>query len=48
MSQRIGPLAIFPMSATRRRIVATIGNAEGEVPSLELVRELLVQRAPAA
>jgi 2-polyprenyl-6-methoxyphenol hydroxylase-like FAD-dependent oxidoreductase len=41
-----GPLAIFPMSATRRRIVATIENAEGEAPSLDLVRELLVQRAP--
>jgi 2-polyprenyl-6-methoxyphenol hydroxylase-like FAD-dependent oxidoreductase len=41
-----GPLAIFPMSATRRRIVATIENAEGEGPSLDLVRELLVQRAP--
>ncbi len=41
-----GPLAIFPMSATRRRIVATIANAEGESPSLDLVRQLLVQRAP--
>lgn len=27
-----GPLAIFPMSATRRRIVATIDHAEGDVP----------------
>jgi 2-polyprenyl-6-methoxyphenol hydroxylase-like FAD-dependent oxidoreductase len=42
-----GPVAIFPMSATRRRIVATIEHAEGEVPSLELVREILKQRAPA-
>jgi 2-polyprenyl-6-methoxyphenol hydroxylase-like FAD-dependent oxidoreductase len=41
-----GPVAIFPMSATRRRIVATIEHAEGEVPSLELVREILKQRAP--
>ncbi len=42
-----GPLAIFPMSATRRRIVATIQNAEGEAPSLELVQQTLNQRAPA-
>lgn len=42
-----GPLAIFPMSATRRRIVATVENAEGDSPSLDLVRETLAQRAPA-
>jgi 2-polyprenyl-6-methoxyphenol hydroxylase-like FAD-dependent oxidoreductase len=41
-----GPVAIFPMSATRRRIVATIENAEGEAPSLDLVRKILTQRAP--
>src|SRR5690348_11281329 len=41
-----GPLAIFPMSATRRRIVATIAQARNDAPSLELVRELLAQRAP--
>ena len=41
-----GPLAIFPMSATRRRIVATIENTEGDAPSLELVRKVLVERAP--
>jgi 2-polyprenyl-6-methoxyphenol hydroxylase-like FAD-dependent oxidoreductase len=41
-----GPVAIFPMSATRRRIVATIEHAEGEVPTLGLVREILKQRAP--
>ena len=41
-----GPLAIFPMSATRRRIVATIARPEGDAPSLELVRRLLAQRAP--
>ena len=34
-----GPLAIFPMSATRRRIVATVSQIEGEAPSLELVRQ---------
>jgi 2-polyprenyl-6-methoxyphenol hydroxylase-like FAD-dependent oxidoreductase len=42
-----GPLAIFPMSASRRRVVATIEQAEGEAPSLDLVRKLLAQRAPA-
>jgi 2-polyprenyl-6-methoxyphenol hydroxylase-like FAD-dependent oxidoreductase len=41
-----GPLAIFPMSATRRRIVATVEKAEDEAPSLALVRKLLVERAP--
>jgi 2-polyprenyl-6-methoxyphenol hydroxylase-like FAD-dependent oxidoreductase len=41
-----GPVAIFPMSATRRRIVATIGQAEGDAPSLDLVRRILVERAP--
>jgi 2-polyprenyl-6-methoxyphenol hydroxylase-like FAD-dependent oxidoreductase len=41
-----GPLAIFPMSVNRRRIVATIQSAEGEAPSLELVQKLLAQRAP--
>ena len=42
-----GPLAIFPMSANRRRIVATIDHAEGDVPSLELARQILQQRGPA-
>ena len=42
----LGPLAIFPMSATRRRIVATIGAPEGDAPSLELVRRILAERAP--
>ena len=42
-----GPLAIFPMSLTRRRIVATIEKADGDSPSLELVRKTLAQRAPA-
>jgi 2-polyprenyl-6-methoxyphenol hydroxylase-like FAD-dependent oxidoreductase len=41
-----GPLAVFPMSATRRRIVATVQNTENEAPSLDLVRRLLAQRAP--
>jgi 2-polyprenyl-6-methoxyphenol hydroxylase-like FAD-dependent oxidoreductase len=42
----LGPLAIFPLSATRRRIVATIERPEGEAPSLDLVQHLLRQRAP--
>ena len=42
----LGPLAIFPMSATRRRVVATIDEPEGEAPSLELVRKILTERAP--
>jgi len=41
-----GPLAIFPMSATRRRIVATIDRQEDDAPSLGLVRRILRERAP--
>ncbi len=41
-----GPAAIFPMSATRRRIVATIEKTEGDAPSLELVQKILRERAP--
>ena len=41
-----GPLALFPMSATRRRIVATIPAPEGDAPSLEVVRRVLAERAP--
>jgi 2-polyprenyl-6-methoxyphenol hydroxylase-like FAD-dependent oxidoreductase len=41
-----GPVAIFPMSATRRRIVAIVPRIEGDAPSLELVRQILRQRAP--
>src|SRR5215831_7773207 len=41
-----GPVAIFPMSATRRRIVATIERPEGDAPSLDLVQQILGQRAP--
>ena len=44
---KFGPAAIFPMGATRRRIVATIEQTEGDAPSLELVRSVLRQRAPA-
>jgi 2-polyprenyl-6-methoxyphenol hydroxylase-like FAD-dependent oxidoreductase len=42
-----GPVAIFPMSAIRRRIVAMIQHPQGDAPSLELVQEILDQRAPA-
>jgi len=42
-----GPLAIFPISSIRRRIVATVKSPEGDAPSLDLVRKLLKQRAPA-
>jgi 2-polyprenyl-6-methoxyphenol hydroxylase-like FAD-dependent oxidoreductase len=42
-----GPLAIFPISATRRRIVATVEKTEEDAPSLDLVRRTLAQRAPA-
>ncbi|HKW75732.1 MAG TPA: FAD-dependent monooxygenase [Terriglobales bacterium] len=42
-----GPVAIFPMSATRRRIVATIQQPEGDAPALELVQRILAERAPA-
>lgn len=41
-----GPVAIFPMSATRRRIIATIKNPQGDAPSLELVQAVLAERAP--
>ena len=42
-----GPLAIFPMNVTRRRIVATVDAPDGDAPSLEFVRQMLAQRAPA-
>lgn len=42
-----GPVAIFPISANRQRIVASIEHPEGEAPSLELVKRILSQRAPA-
>jgi len=44
----LGPVAIFPMSATRRRVVAMMHTAPSEeAPTIETVREVL-QRAPAA
>ncbi len=42
-----GPVAIFPISAERRRIVATVDRPEGDAPSLELVQKILRERAPA-
>jgi 2-polyprenyl-6-methoxyphenol hydroxylase-like FAD-dependent oxidoreductase len=42
-----GPVAIFPMSAVRRRIVATVDSPAGDAPSLELVQRILAERAPA-
>ena len=42
-----GPLAIFPMNVSRHRIVATVQESQGEEPTLELVQDLLKQRAPA-
>jgi 2-polyprenyl-6-methoxyphenol hydroxylase-like FAD-dependent oxidoreductase len=42
----LGPVAIFPMSATRRRIVAIVDKIEGDAPSLDMVRNILAQRAP--
>jgi 3-(3-hydroxy-phenyl)propionate hydroxylase len=41
-----GPLAIFPMSGTRRRVVTTAENTGEGAPPLDLVRSLLAQRGP--
>lgn len=41
-----GPMAIFPMSASRRRIVATVDHKQGDAPSLDIVRDILRQRGP--
>lgn len=41
-----GPLAIFPMSSTRRRLVATVARPQADPPSLELVQRLLAERGP--
>jgi 2-polyprenyl-6-methoxyphenol hydroxylase-like FAD-dependent oxidoreductase len=44
----LGPVAIFPMNAVRRRVVATVNQKEekGDAPSLELVRKVVAERAP--
>jgi len=41
-----GPVAIFPINAERRRVVATVVNTVGDAPSLEMVREILAKRGP--
>lgn len=41
-----GPIAIFPMSAQRRRVVAIVDEMDGESPSLTQVQKLLDERAP--
>ena len=41
-----GAVAIFPINATRRRIVAMIDRQDGDVPSLELVQKILTERVP--
>lgn len=42
-----GPLAIFPMSVSRRRIIATIDQVDGDAPSLDTIRGVLALRGPA-
>lgn len=44
---KYGPLAIFPMSMNRRRLVATVDKVEEDAPSLEFVRTVVAERAPA-
>lgn len=41
-----GPLAVFPMSSTRRRLVATVAKADSDQPSLKTVRRILGERGP--
>ena len=41
-----GPVAIFPMGKSRRRVIATVDSREGEAPSLEVVRNVLRERGP--
>lgn len=41
-----GPVAIFPMSATRRRFLAMVDKVEDTAPSLALVQELIAERGP--
>jgi 2-polyprenyl-6-methoxyphenol hydroxylase-like FAD-dependent oxidoreductase len=44
----LGPAAIFPMSSSRRRVVATIDQREGDAPPLALVQKVLAERGPAS
>jgi 2-polyprenyl-6-methoxyphenol hydroxylase-like FAD-dependent oxidoreductase len=41
-----GPIAIFPMSRSRRRVVANIKHPEGDAPPLDLVQRIMGQRGP--
>lgn len=41
-----GPVAVFPMSATRRRVVATCEHAEGDAPTLDFVQRVMRERGP--
>jgi hypothetical protein len=43
---QFGPLAIFPMSAKRRRLVAMVNKIDEDAPSLGFVRTVVAQRAP--
>jgi len=43
---KFGPLAIFPMSSTRRRLIATATKPETDQPSLEAIRQVLDERGP--
>ena len=43
----MGPVAIFPMSSTRRRIVAVVDQPPNdEAPTLDLVQKILRERGP--
>jgi 2-polyprenyl-6-methoxyphenol hydroxylase-like FAD-dependent oxidoreductase len=42
-----GPVAIFPMSVSRRHVVGAVDVADGDAPSIDLVRRILAARAPA-
>jgi 2-polyprenyl-6-methoxyphenol hydroxylase-like FAD-dependent oxidoreductase len=42
----LGPVAVFPMSATRRRIVATVQRTEEGAPTLPMVQQVLAERGP--
>lgn len=44
---QLGPVALFPMSATRWRMIVALEQPEGDAPTLSLVQKLLDERAPA-
>jgi 2-polyprenyl-6-methoxyphenol hydroxylase-like FAD-dependent oxidoreductase len=45
-ANRQGPLALFPMSATRWRIIATTTATAGDEPSLDSVNAIIAERGP--